>query len=146
MSGSPEREALVLRFPPGGPEHVRKILDEAKYTNRVHQRGGDTRPWYRLSVWVDVQRAGESKAETLTRLVHAAKLGRIRVEDERNCVFWWTTVGTLNEAGFQLLKDGEDAEPMEHYSVDLGNELTRERVSEFVAAFGRPESTEGFVR
>lgn len=78
--------------------------------------------------------------------MHAARLGRIEVEDERNTVFWWTQARTLYEAGFRLLKDGYDGEPEEHYSVDLGRELTRAAVEGFVAAFGRLERTGDFTR
>jgi hypothetical protein len=140
VSESPPREALVLRFPPGGKDEVKKIQDEAKYVNRHHQKVR-AEPWFRLSIWADVPREGETAADLMTRLVGAAGMGRIRIADERNAAFWWTTAASLYDAGFEIRKDGRDGEPEEHYSVVLGTEASREVVGRFVQAFLGPEQT-----
>jgi hypothetical protein len=144
VPGRPPPDALVLRFPPGGPDQVKKIINEARYTHRHHQ---DRRaePWYRLSIWADVPKPGEKDEDVLLRLVHAARLGRIKIEDVRNGRFWWTTANRLYQLGFDILKDGEDGEPAEHYSVDLGHEASRETVGRFVSAFRGPEQTGRFT-
>jgi hypothetical protein len=139
---TPPADALVLRFPPGGPDEVEKIRKEAKYAHRHHQEQ-TAEPWYRLSVWVDRPRPGETRDETMTRLVHAAGLANVQVTDARNSVFWWTSVGELAARGFELTKDGDDDERPEHYSVDLGQDVpTREVIQLFVEAFTGPEQTE----
>lgn len=123
---------------------MQKIIKEAKWVHRGHQVV-KVEPWYRLSIWADVPRPGETRDQTLLRLIHAAKVGRIKVEDVRNDRFWSCTAQTLYQAGFEILKDGEPDEPPEHYSVVLGHEATREIVGRFVAAFGRAEQTGRFI-
>lgn len=134
----------MLRFPPGGPDQVKKIMQEAKYAHRHHQ---DFRaePWFRLSIWADVPRVGEAVEETVLRLLRAASLGSIRIGDVRNDRFWWTTADRLYQAGFEILKDFEDGERAEHYSVNLGYEASREVVGRFVETFGSAEVTERFI-
>lgn len=139
----PDPRAIVLRFPPG-PDSVVKILKEAKYNHRHHQRTR-AESWYRLSVWCDLPRPGESVEDVLLRLVHDAGLGQIRLEDVRNSFFWWTSASTLYEAGFDLVKDGEDDEPQNHYSVDLGLEPSREVVERFVTTFSEAMETRRFM-
>lgn len=69
MPDAPARDAIVLRFPPGGPEHVKRIRNEAKWTHRKHQVAGQAEePWYRLSLWVDSAREDESQHELRLRL------------------------------------------------------------------------------
>ncbi len=137
----PVHDAVVLRFPPGGPDEVKRIRDEAKWVHRRRQRTAQG-PWYRLSVWADCQRINESRDELMLRLIHAAGLGGIRLEDARNSQFWWSTVGELVSRGFLLKKDGYADEPYEHWSVDLGEQPPSvELVSTFVAAFRGPMST-----
>ncbi len=140
---TPSRTALALRFPPGGPEDVKRIRKEAKWAHRKHQREGEQEePWYRLSVWVDVQREGESRQDTMLRLVHAAGLNGINLTDIRNQLFWWSTAGDLYDRGFLLKKDGYADEPQEHWSVDLGSEPPSVvLVESFVGAFIGPERT-----
>jgi hypothetical protein len=141
----PPPEALVLRFPPGGPDEVSKIRKEAKYVHRHHQQRR-AEAWYRLSVWADRPRPGETREQTMTRLIHAAGLANVRVDDAQNSVFWWTTVGELTSRGFVLRKDGDPDERPEHYSVDLGpDEPSREVIELFVGAFKGPEQT-GLMR
>ena len=138
----PPREALVLRFPPGGPDDVQRIRKEAKWTHRKHQVEGQ--PWYRLSLWVDVPRDSETQDQLKLRLVHAAGLNGIDLAAVRNSVFWWSTAGDLYDRGFLLKKDGDDDEAQEHWSVDLGGEPPSvERVEGFVSAFTGPERTGG---
>lgn len=142
MPEHPPREALVLRFPPGGPDHVKKLRQEAKYVHRHHaKRVGKTEPWYRLSVWADVAAPDEPRTELMQRLVRAAGLGRVQVDDERNSVFWWAEAGDIYDAGFTFKKDEEPGEPPEHYSVDLGDEPSREDVERFANTFHGPEKT-----
>lgn len=140
MVDTPARDALVLRFPPGGPDQVTKMRQEAKYAHRHHQKIR-AEPWYRLSVWVDSPRPGETQLRLMQRLVRAAGLGRIRIDDERNSVFWWAVAADIYEAGFEFKKDGDPGEAPEHYSVDLGHEPTRETVERFANAFRGPEHT-----
>jgi hypothetical protein len=145
VPATPEPDALVLRFPPGGADEVQKIRKEAKYVHRHHQ-SKKVEPWYRLSVWADVSRPSESTLELKGRLVKAAGLAGIRLDDERNDRFWWTTAARIYEAGFTFRKDEEPGEPQEHYSVDLGSEEpTRETIEVFVRAFQGQEET-GHVR
>lgn len=119
-------------------------MDEAKYTHRHHQRVR-AEPWYRLSVWADTPLPGEATDETLLRLIHAAGLGRIRLEDVRNERFWWTSAQAIYDAGFDMLKDNDTDERPEHYSVTLGDELSRSSVEDFVAVFGHPVGTKEFI-
>ena len=133
----------MLRFPPGGPDHVKKIRDEAKWTNR---RCGPEKgqPWYRLSTWGDVPRNGETLAQLMQRLVHAAGMNNVKIDEDRNSVFWWSTAGELYDRGFTLKKDNDPDEAEEHFSVDLGGDVpSRERVEQFVQAFRGPVPTQG---
>ena len=119
------------------------MRQEAKYVHRHHQKNRVTpEPWYRLSVWADSPGAEESRLLLMQRLVRAAGLGRIRIEDERNSLFWWASAADIYDAGFQFVKDGDSDEPPEHYSVDLGPaEPTREVVQRFADTFRGPEQT-----
>lgn len=130
----------MLRFPPGGQDDVTRIMKEAKYAHRHHQNVA-AEPWYRLSIWADTPLPDEPLAHTLTRLIEAAGLGQIRIADDRNSRFWWTTAQALYEAGFTILKDFEDSEPAEHYSVVLGEEIAKSIVESFVDVFRGPEQT-----
>jgi hypothetical protein len=136
----PPPEALVLRFPPGGQDQINKIRQEAKYVHRHHQ-GQAQEPWYRLSIWADVARGGETHLELMQRLVKVAGMGRIQLDAERNSLFWWTEAGRLYDAGFTIRKDMDPGEPPEHYSVDLGDNPDRQVVERFAAAFRGPERT-----
>lgn len=130
-----------MRFPPGGLDQVAKVRKEAKYVHRHHQ-SARVEPWYRLSVWADVAGPEESDDDLRLRLVHAAGLAGIDLDDLRNAAFWWTTASHLYERGFALKKDEDPDEPREHYSVDLGrDEPTRELVEAFVRLFTGPEET-----
>jgi len=113
---------------------------EAKYVHRHHQKIAEE-PWYRLSAWTDVKRRGESDVEALQRLVIAAGLGSIRLDEVRNSVVWWTTAAQIYDAGFSLVKDGEPDEPKEHYSIDLGNDPGREIVDVLAGLFKGPRPT-----
>lgn len=139
----PEREALVLRFPPGGPDDVKRIRKEAKWAHRRHQaEGRPVTPWYRLSLWADSPRPAETVRELQLRLVRAAGLNGINLANMRNNVFWWSTAGELYDRGFLLKKDGYLDEPEEHWSVDLGDEPPSvDVVMSFVSAFTGPERT-----
>lgn len=137
----PAANCLVLRFPPGGPDDVEQIRKEAKYNHRHHQQAR-SEPWYRLSVWVTAAREGELEEQVLLRLVRAAGIGGIRLADLRNRVCWTTTAGRLYELGFDRRKDGDEGEPQEHFSVDLGeSEPARHVIVRFVSAFIGPRQT-----
>lgn len=100
MPDAPARDAVVLRFPPGGPEDVKRIRKEARWTHRKHQvEGQPEEPWYRLSLWVDSAREGESRHELTLRLVRSAGLNGINLSDMRNVHFWWSTAGDLYDRG-----------------------------------------------
>ncbi len=135
----------MLRFPPGGVDQATKIRKEAKYNNRHHApnkaAGGTVEPWFRLSVWTDVARSGETQQDLRRRLVLAAGLHGINLSTDRNAVFWWSTVAALRGRGFLLKKDGYPAEPAEHYSVVFGAEPCTEDVLNFVEAFEGPVQT-----
>jgi hypothetical protein len=139
MPDPPPRDALVLRFPPGGLGDERNIRKEAKWADRAHRKEfPDSGPRFRLSVWTDFAREGETDAQLKQRLLDAAGTDGIRIDDDRNSVLWWSTAGALYDAGFTLVKDAYPEEPSEHWSVDLGSdELTRARA--FAAVFGRSQ-------
>lgn len=120
------------------------MRQEARYVHRHHQRQ-TVKPWYRLSVWTDVARHDETRLDLMQRLVHAAGLGRIRLDDERNSVFWWAEAGDIYDAGFTFAKDIKHDEPYEHYSVDLGEDPTTEVVAKFAGLFVGPEATGGMT-
>ncbi len=121
-----------------------KVRKEAKWAHRVHEKRGGVGPWYRLSVWADAARVGETKDELKLRLVRAAGLGGISLADVRNSAFYTTKAQELLTRGFAFKKDGYPGEPWEHYSIDLGpEEPSRERVEEFVGCFEGPERREG---
>ncbi|MGL5857395.1 MAG: hypothetical protein ACRC35_03130 [Angustibacter sp.] len=123
---------------------MKKVIKEAKYADR-YQRPAGEQSWFRVSVWADVARQDESEDELKLRLVHAAGLAGIRLEDVRNAVFYWTRAGTLYDLGFDLKKDGDHDEREEHYSVDFGSDPARPVVERFVQALKGPEQT-GQVR
>ncbi len=101
----PPPEALVLRFPPGGADEITKVRKEAKWANRAHQKAGGVGTWYRLSVWVDAPLPGESEDDLKLRLIRAAGLAGLRIEDVRNSVFWTTKVRELQARAFVFRKD-----------------------------------------
>lgn len=132
----------MLRFPPGGPEEIKRIRDEAKWTHRKRPTSEQSGTWYRLSTWVDVPAEGESTESLKLRLIHSAGLNGIRLADVRNAHFWWARAGDLYDRGFLLKKDGVEDEAREHWSVDLGSEPPSvDTVKRFVAAFTGPERT-----
>ena len=119
-----------------------KMRQEAKYIHRHHQQVA-AGPWYRLSVWADTARPDEPKLDLMRRLVRAAGLNRVRIDEERNSAVWFTEAGRIYDAGFTLVKDGEVGEADEHYSVDLGNQPERADVERLAAVFEGPQPTEG---
>lgn len=144
----PPREALVLRFPPGGADPPRKLRYEAKVQHRRHAEELGLNPldapdWYRLSVFVTAPEAGEREADTLRRLIKVATHAGIDVADPRNAGFWVANVGDIVDAGFPLVKDLYPGEPLEHYSVDVGpGEPTNERIQALMTLFDGPRSTQ----
>jgi hypothetical protein len=130
-----------MRFPPGGVDDVKKVRNEAKYAHRHHQET-KVEPWYRLSVWADIAGPEEAEIDVLRRLVKAARLANLRVDEPHNAVFWTASAQALYQRGFSLVRDQYPDEPAEHYSVDLGkDEPSRQIVESFVSAFDGPKQT-----
>jgi hypothetical protein len=141
VNEGPPPDAIVLRFPPGGFDDVVRILNEAKRVHAYHRKADGSSPWYRLSVFVSQALVGESEAETVHRLMGAAGLSGIRLDDARNRVWWVTRASELYTAGFSFVKDDYDTEVAEHFSVDIGPDVpTEETVARFVAVFSRREA------
>jgi hypothetical protein len=139
----------MLRFPPGGPDQVKKIRYEARANHREHVRetGDESTPWFRLSVFADEPREGESRLDVLRRLVRDAGLARIQIESERNAICWTATVGDVQDLGFVVSKEGYPGEPESHYSIDLGpTEPDRELVERLLTAFEGPLRTSELTR
>jgi hypothetical protein len=121
-------DALVIRFRPAMPADVLRSAE------KEHKRIGR----HRLSVFADAARAGETEERLLLRLLKAS-LPLINPAKNPK-VFICTRARALLELGFTFWKDGEDdAEPDEHYSVDLGTGATVEDVERFLGAFNRVE-------
>lgn len=117
-------EALVIRFRPTDPQ---KVLESAAKEHRLTGH-------YRLSVFADSPRPGETEAQLRLRLVQAAGLSGIDLNNQRK-YFVCTQAKELLDSPFTFWKDGDDDEKDEHYSVDLGDEPTVDDVKRFLAAF-----------
>jgi hypothetical protein len=118
------RTALVVRFRPTDPVQVLKSAQKA------HRATGR----YLLSVFADVAHEGESDDEVRQRLVDAAGLSGIKMENQKKC-YICGQAKELSERGFTFWKDGDDDEQEEHYSLDLGDQATVDDVKVFLAAF-----------
>lgn len=118
-------DALVIRFKPMDPERCLKRIDQD------HRDTGH----YCLSVFADTQRPGESEEDLKTRLLAASE--HQGISPSSNKVFFiCARAEKLYERKFTFLKDDDDREVPEHYSVDFGpNEPTLEDVNRFLGAF-----------
>jgi hypothetical protein len=118
------RDALVIRF---RPIRADQVLASAV---KEHRRTGH----YRVSVFADIARPGESFEVVEARLLEAAGLAGI--DPVRNDRYFTCFAGQLLDRGFTFWKDDEPGEPAEHYSVDLGERPTLEDVNRFCGVFG----------
>lgn len=121
-------EAHVIRFRPTEPAAV---LHRAELEYRRAGVAG-------LSVFADVAKTDEDDQAVAARLIRAASLGGVRLTG--NPKFYRTTAGALYEKEFTFVKDNEDEEPAEHYSVDLGK-ADLDNVVRFLEVFRGPEAT-----
>jgi len=116
--------AIVIRFRPVEPSRV------MEWAAKEHRRTGR----YRLSVFASVPSPGESDEAAEDRLLDAAGLAGIDLA--RQAKYFVCTAGALLAAGFTFWKDEEPGELAEHYSVDLGDQLTLAVVNRFLGQFG----------
>lgn len=122
------RDALVIRFRPTNPDAV------FAWAEKEHRRTDR----YRLSVFADAKREGESAEDLRVRLLEASELAG--VDRSRNSKYYvCARAGELLDRGFTFWKDGDDDEVSEHYSVDLGPGPTVEDVVRFLEPFGSVE-------
>jgi hypothetical protein len=126
-------DALVIRFRPTAPDDVWHSAE------KEYRRIGR----FRLSVFADVTRRGETDDDLRRRLLRVSEL---RINPAKNPKYFvCTQAGDLMARGFTFWKDGDDDEEVaEHYSVDLGTGATLEDMVRFLEAFGcaekRPKS------
>lgn len=118
------RDAVVIRFRPVEPSRV------MEWAAKEHRRTGR----YRLWVFASVRGPGQSDEAAEARLLHAAGLAGIDLA--RQSKYFVCTAGALLDAGFTFWKDEEPGEMAEHYSVDLGEQLTLAVVNRFLGQFG----------
>jgi hypothetical protein len=100
------RDAVVIRFRPTVPDAV------WQWAVKEHRRVGR----YRLSVFADRRRVGETEQEAIGRLLKASELAGIDPEkNKKYCLC--TSAAELLDLGFTFWKDGDDDEQDEHYSA-----------------------------
>lgn len=122
-----EREAQVIRF---SPTTLEPVLRRARQEYRAYGR-------YGLSVWASVKAGGETDEDLHRRILKASSLA---MDPARNPKFWLCSqAGRLLDLGFVFYKNENEDEPPEHYSVDLGPELTDDVVRSFLDAFVKKE-------
>ncbi len=120
-------DALVIRFRPTDPDQVfRRAELEFRRIGR-----------YRLSVFAGVKAPGESDDDLKRRLVRAAGLSGINLDNQRK--MFAARAEDLSGRGLVFYKDEDDDELDEHYSVDLGLESPRDIADRFLEAFGPGE-------
>jgi hypothetical protein len=118
------RDAVVIRFRPWAPDAV------WNWACKEHRRIDR----YRLSVFADIRRAQETEQQVIDRLLKASELAGIDPTSNKKYSLC-TSAGELAALGFTFWKDGDDGEPDEHYSVDLGREATPEDAERFLGVF-----------
>lgn len=119
-------DAIVIRFRPISPDSVLRSAE------REFRRAGR----YGLSVFADVPRDGESADAVITRLLAASELAGMSPQDNPKYYVCSRAEQLLHE-GFTFVKDGDDDELAEHYTVDLGDEPRLVDVERFLGAFDR---------
>lgn len=125
-------DAIVIRFRPTDPETVLKRAE------RDSRRSGT----WRSSVFADVQRGGETEQDAIARLLTVSELAGVSIDNNPR-YFVCVRAEELLRRGFAFVKDGDDDELPEHFSVDFGSEPTVEDARRFVEAFdhGRRRET-----
>ena len=123
-----------MRFRPSAPDSV--LASAAKEYRRVGR--------YALSVFADVARpledgTVEDEEAVCRRLVAVAGLGG-GINLAGNPRFWSTTAGLLLDRRFVFIKDEDDDEIDEHYSIDFGTEANIDSISRFLEVFVGPRS------
>ena len=119
-------DAIVIRFRPTDPDRV--LASAEKEARRTGGR-------YGLSVFADIPREGVSTDEVVQRLLVAAELAGMSPKDHPK-YFVCGRAEELYSGGFTFVKDGDEDELAEHYTVDLGPSPTRAEVERFLEAFG----------
>ncbi len=122
-------EAIVIRFRPTDPQAV---LSAAVKSRRYYDS-------YRLSVFADTRRPDEDDAAVKLRLVQAAELSKINLQNQKK-LYICSRAARLTDLGFKFCKDGDDGELEEHYSVDLGSsEPNLDLIVKFLGPFDQEE-------
>lgn len=117
-------DALVIRFSPVGPDNVLKRAALA-----ARRRG-----YFTSSVFAAVKTGHEDDEALRARLLRASELHHI--DPNRNeKYFVCARAGDLLDLGFVFMKDEDEDEAAEHYSVHLGDSPSREDVERFLSAF-----------
>lgn len=117
-------DALVIRFAPVTAENV------LRRAGLAHRR----RAVYASSVFAGVKDSHEDDDALRARLLEASQLHGI--EPVRNSKYWvCARARDLLDLGFVFMKDGDDDEAPEHFSVCLGDSPTVEDVERFLGAF-----------
>ncbi len=117
-------DALVIRFSPFTADRVLARAETA------YRRRGE----WTSSVFVGLKQEHESDEDLRARLFAAAELHNIGSNNNQKydvCA----RAGDLLALGFVFLKDGDEDEAAEHYSVRLGDSPTHEDVTRFLGAF-----------
>ena len=127
-------DALVIRFRPTNPEDVFNWAEKEHRRRRDPEHPEQT--FYRISVFADVKRDGESDDDLLRRLIEASGL-----DLGKNKYCWTTRSERLQDLGLTFWKDGDADEVEEHYSLDLGSSPTVEDVGRMLEVFEGPERT-----
>jgi hypothetical protein len=117
-------DAVVIRFRPTAPDSV--LANAAKEARRTGA--------YRLSVFADKPRPGESQEDVIHRLLAASELAGIPA-DSNPKYYVCTQAAELISRNLTLWKDEDDDEVAEHYSVDLGDDPSVADAERFLDAF-----------
>ena len=132
-------DALVVRFRPfSNPEDVLRAADKEHRRRSSVEHPDQT--FYRISTFVGVKTEGEDDEDLLRRLIKVAGLTSLDLGKHKNC--WLARSGDLQELNVPFCKDGDDDEPEDHYSLDLGSAPTVESVERLMAVFRGPERTQ----
>ncbi len=117
-------DALVVRFSPSSAD---RVLDRAQ---TAYDQGGR----WELSVFADVQRPRENPEDLVARLLTAAKLHGIVLQNNK---YYWrcARASELLGLGFTFSKGGSPNERPEHWNVDLGGGPTIDDVRRFLEPF-----------
>ena len=118
--------ALVIRFSPWTAPNILRRAELA------HRRRGE----YTASVFADLKVATERDDDLVRRLYVAAELHEI--DPEQNLKYdRCARARELLGLGFVFMKDEDEEEAAEHYSVRLGDSPTLEDVERFLSVFTR---------